>query len=40
MSAMDDDRQRSVRLARQIADLVVLTAGGVALALPLILPLG
>jgi hypothetical protein len=34
------DRLETQRLGRQILDLVVLAAGGIGLALPLILPLG
>lgn len=40
MTATDRDPQRPPRIGRQIVDLVVLVAGGIGLALPLILPLG
>ncbi len=36
----DGNRQRTPRIGRQIFDLAVLVAGGIGLALPLILPLG
>ncbi|GJD80554.1 hypothetical protein [Methylobacterium gregans] len=40
MRALRVDRQGAAWIARQIVDLVVLAAGGIGLALPLILPLG
>lgn len=39
MFAADEDRQRAMRIGRQLVDLVLLMAGGIGLALPLILPL-
>ena len=40
MRAMDGDGRRALRIGRRIVDLAVLMAGGIGLALPLILPLG
>ncbi len=40
MRALRIDRQGAARIGRQVVDLAVLAAGGIALALPLILPLG